>query len=117
MKIINNPRKSNPEPSVIRQRIYLGAVLIAVGVVWILYNFDVIGHRFFDLFFSWQMLLAAVGGYFLALRKWAAGGILMFIGAFFVIASLLDICIPFEKIALLVIFIAAGLVLLLSWKK
>jgi uncharacterized membrane protein YidH (DUF202 family) len=114
MEIIDNQKRNTTKGSALPQRVYLGVVLILIGVVWMLYNFDAVGYRFFDLFFSWQMLLVAVGGYFLALKRWAVGTIVAGVGVFFVATDFLGLHIPFDKVALPVIVIAAGLVVLLS---
>jgi len=114
MEIINHSHQNTPKSQSFTQRVYLGVLLIIVGAIWIFHNFDLIGNKFFDVFFSWQMLLVAIGGYFLALKKWSAGIVITAVGLFFVITQLLGVRIPFEKIALPMIFIAAGLAVLLT---
>lgn len=94
--------------------LYLGLALIAVGGVWLLYNFDVIGYKFFDIFFSWEMLLLVIGGYLLTMKKWAVGGIVALVGAFFMLANVLDIYIPFDKVVLPLLCIVAGLAIILT---
>lgn len=116
MEIINKQEKSST-PTVGRtmaQNLYLGIALVVVGVIWILYNFDVIGYKFFDAFFSWQMLLLVIGGYLLTMKKWVAGVITMGVGLFFVATDLLDLYIPFNKVVLPVVCIAAGLAVIFS---
>jgi len=116
MEIINKQEKTST-PAVGRtlaQNLYLGIALIVVGLIWILYNFDVIGYKFFDAFFSWQMLLMVIGGYLLTLKKWAAGIITMGVGLFFVATDLLNVYIPFNKVVLPVVCIAAGLAVIFS---
>ena len=95
-------------------RIYLGSALVGVGIIWMLYNFDVIGYRFFDVFFSWQMLLVVIGGYLLAVKKWGVGAITALAGAFFVATDLLGVHIPFNKVVLPGLCIMAGLAVLLA---
>lgn len=53
--------------------IYLGIILVAIGVIWLFYNTGWIGYGLFNALFSWQMLLVAAGGYLLAVRRWSAG--------------------------------------------
>lgn len=117
MEVINKQDRNNASPQQPRaQHIYLGIALIAVGAIWMLYNFDVIGYRFFDIFFSWEMLLLVIGGYLLSLKKWAAGGILVAVGAFFMATNLLGIHIPFDKVVLPLLCIVAGLAVILTRK-
>ncbi len=99
------------------RHLYLGFALIAVGAVWMLYNFEVIGYRFFDIFFSWEVLLVVIGGYLLTIRRWAAGGIVATVGAFFLLTDLFDICIPFDKMILPGLCILAGLAVILTKKR
>ena len=56
--------------------IYLGIILVAIGVIWLFYNTGWIGYGLFNALFSWQMLLVAAGGYLLAVRRWSAGVII-----------------------------------------
>jgi hypothetical protein len=94
--------------------IYLGATLIAVGAVWMLYNFDLIAYRVFDIFFSWQTLLIVIGGYLLSLRRWVAGGVVAAVGAVFLLTDVLRVYIPLDKVVWPSIFIVAGLAVLLT---
>ncbi len=99
-----------PQP----RHLYLGLALMAVGAVWMLYNFDVIGYRFFDVFFSWEMLLIVLGGYLLTLKRWTVGGIVAAVGAFFLLTDLLHLHIPFDKVILPALCILIGLAVILT---
>ena len=120
MEIINKQDQTGQKvPSAQKpwaHHLYLGIALIGVGLIWMLYNFDVIGYKFFDVFFSWQMLLVVIGGYFLSMKKWALGAIVTLTGAFFVATDLLGVHIPFDKVVLPLICIIAGLAVLLTRK-
>lgn len=116
MEVINRNNSNNPEPSAWTRHIYLGIVLIAVGAIWMMYNFDLIPYRFFDIIFSWEMLLMVLGGYLLSVRKWVGGCILLVIGGFFFATNLLGIHIPFNKVVLPLLFIAGGVAVLFSRK-
>lgn len=99
------------------KNIYLGVVLILVGIVWLLDNFNLIDSRFFDVVFSWQMLLVVIGGYLLSTRNWAAGGTVMLIGVCFLLTDIFNVCLPIGKLILPLIFIAGGVSLVLSRKR
>ena len=118
MEVIDktNEKAVSPEKMDWTRHIYLGVALIAVGAVWMLYNFDIIGYKFFDIFFSWEMLLIVIGGYLLAMRKWVPGGIVAVVGFFFLLTNLLGVYIPFRKVVWPSLFIIAGLAVLLTRK-
>jgi hypothetical protein len=116
---ITNP-SNNPAPRPVKpwvHRIYLGSVLIAIGAVLALYNFKLLKYWEFNLIFSWPVLLMVIGGYLLAIRKWAAGSLALLIGALFVTADVLCIDIPFDKVAIPALCIFAGLALMLTRKQ
>ncbi len=105
MEIINK----NPKyPSERGRNVFIGLVLIAAGVVWLLYNTGVVDARFFDIIFSWQMLLVVIGGYLLCLRNWVAGGVVAGVGLVFLAGDMLDWQISFSKVVLPVLLIVAG---------
>ncbi len=118
MEVINN-NTNTPAPSrntgvVSPRNIFLGGILILVGVVWLLKNFDVISYRVYDVFFSWEMLLTVIGLYLLTLRRWIAGGILTAVGVGFLMTNVFGVDIPFQKLVFPLVFVAAGLGVLFS---
>ena len=86
--------------------IYLGIILVAIGVIWLFYNTGWIGYGLFNALFSWQMLLVAAGGY--------AGVMSGGLGVFFVVMDALDISLSFNKIVLPILVMAAGIALIVS---
>lgn len=92
----------------------LGAAVTLCGIVWMLYNFNVISNIFFDRFFSWQTLLMALGGYFLLLRRWITGGALLATGLAFALTDWFGSGIPVGRVILPAILIAAGLSLMVK---
>ena len=78
--------------------IYLGIILVAIGVIWLFYNTGWIGY----------------GGYLLAVRRWSAGVIIGGLGVFFVVMDALDISLSFNKIVLPILVMAAGIALIVS---
>ncbi len=114
MEIINhNPSFSRSCDSQRGRNIYLGVVLAAAGLVWLLYNVDALSYRFFDTVFSWQMLMVVLGGYLLTVRSWIAGGIVTSLGVASCLTDFLGIDIPVSKIVLPVLLIVLGVGLLL----
>ncbi len=118
MEIIRQTPPPLPEPPYRKdasiRRSYLGIVLILAGVVWLLYNFDRLEYRIFDMFFSWQTLMIVLGGYLLAIRKWIGGGIVLALGVVFLLTDFFGIHIPIGKVVLPVLVIAAGISVLLT---
>ena len=99
------------------RNLYVGLVLITIGTVWMLHNFGTIGHHLFDTLFSWPVLTILLGGYLLVMRRWAAGSVVIVLGALFAWSDWFGIHLPINKIALPSIVIAIGLIFLLSPKK
>lgn len=94
--------------------IYLGIILIAIGLLWLAYNFHWINYGVFGFIFSWPMLLVAIGGYLLAVRRRNAGLIIGGLGAVFLILQNINISLSFGKIVLPIVIMAAGIALILS---
>ncbi len=115
MEIIDQNPDRKPGNDFIQPRnIFLGATLIVIGLLWLFNNFDLIPDRIFDVLVSWQTLLVVIGGFLLAQRKWVSGGIVALVGIVFVATDLMGCYIPVNKVILPVVFIAAGLALILS---
>ncbi len=120
MEIINDnrvprePKRGRGDSGNTGGNIFLGAALMATGLFWLLYNFDVLPYCVFDAVFSWQMLLVVIGGYLIASRKYIAGGIVGTLGLVFVIADMFDICISMSKVALPAVIIAIGAAIILT---
>ncbi len=68
------------------KRAFLGLILILVGILVIAANFNLLDFGLRPIIFSWQALLILLGLFFLISREAkAAGWILIFIGAIFMI--------------------------------
>jgi len=113
MKVIDNNTSSRAQ-ALWSRHLYLGVALIVIGCVWMLYNFGVIGPRFVDVFFSWEMLLTVIGGYLLSRRQWVWGGLVTALGLLFLVVDLLGLAIPYDKVAWPAVFIVAGVAVLLT---
>jgi hypothetical protein len=95
---------------------YLGLVLIFAGLIWMLYNLNVVPYDVFHWIFSWQMLLVAIGGYLMSLRRWVVGGALATIGVVFLLTDMLDINLRIGELILPALVCILGLVILTQKK-
>lgn len=116
MEIINKSGQETPASKQWGHHIYLGVALITIGIIWILRNFGIIGERFFDIFFSWQILLVVIGGYLLCMKRWVSGAIITLTGIIFVATDLLGIYVSFSKVVLPLSCIIAGIAVLVTRK-
>ena len=69
MEIINGNNRRDVDGAFKRPAagsIYLGSLLVAVGIFWLLYNVGVMGYGLFSGIFSWMVLFVAAGGYSLS---------------------------------------------------
>ena len=44
-----------------RKSLVFGLLVLGLGVAWLAKNFGIMGDRTWDIIFSWQMLLIAIG--------------------------------------------------------
>ncbi|MDY3978543.1 MAG: hypothetical protein SOZ00_00750 [Tidjanibacter sp.] len=115
MEIINkNKVGSDASKGVAKSKTYviLGAILIALGIVWLLFNYDVLSEAFFDYLFSWQSLVTIIGIVLLSTRNWVSGVVTTVTGVFFLVMDIFGVCVSFTKIVLPVLVIALGVVCL-----
>lgn len=106
----NDNRNNTPHNGLI----YFGSVLILIGLLWLMRNFDIIGRGVFDIIFSWSMLMVVIGGYLISIRKMTAGLIIGGIGFLLVLADILNIHISFSLVVMPLCIIAIGCAVLLS---
>ncbi len=118
MEIIDPNHKDVKKNEPLNSRnLFLGIIFILTGIIWMLYNFDVISSRAFDIIFSWRTLLIVVGGFLMTQQKNGAGIIIASIGIIALCVELLHIYIPIDmiwKIIFPAIFIIIGFVILFS---
>lgn len=100
-----------------RTSVFVGAMLVVLGGLWMMNNLGVIGPRIFDLIFSWQMLLVVLGLYLIVVRNYWIGGSLMAVGTLFLLTDYFHIHIPVVEIFLPAVVIAMGVGLILSRNK
>ncbi len=116
MEIIDNKNLPDMNPVRREKNIYIGTAIVLCGVVWLMYNFDLVGSVFFHRFFSWQVFLMALGGYFLVLRKWLVGGAVLITGMALAAMDWYDLNIPVKQVLMPMILIAVGIAVILQNK-
>ena len=90
------------------RNLYIGIVLIIMGVVWLLRNFGVLDNSIFYTIFSWQMAIVAIGGYLLVLKRWILGAVLVFAGVLLLTQNIFNFDLQFTKVIIPAIIIASG---------
>lgn len=75
-----------------RQGISIGIILIALGIIFLLFNFGIIDGNFKSIVFSWQMLLIVLAAFAFFRRHYFNGTLLLLTGIFFIIPRLVKIC-------------------------
>jgi len=89
---------------------FAGALMIVCGLVWLGSNYNLLSPKFIDAFFSWQMLMVAVGGWLLCTRNHLSGGILTALGLVLVVVDYFNIHISFERLVLPLLLVVAGVI-------
>ncbi|MCK5077587.1 MAG: hypothetical protein KAR38_14490 [Calditrichia bacterium] len=99
-------------------KMIFGAVLIAIGVLFILHNFNIF---YFDEFVEdfWPLLIIIAGLYFLFKRPHSiiSGSALVLLGMFLQLRELNIICYPYVKTYFSVFVIIMGLILIIYSRK
>jgi predicted membrane protein len=99
------------------KKLIIGVIIASIGALLLADNIGVLPYQIKDIFFSWQMLLIAIGAINLAGRNsFFAGVILITIGAFFLIPNLIHFSFEFTRLLWPVIFIVIGLVIIFRRK-
>ncbi len=89
-----------------------GLIILAFGVILLLRNMKLMPEEVFHVFFSWEMLLIAIGVINLFDRNKGLGVILIAVGGAFLLPHIFDIQFSFSKLFWPAIIILAGLVLM-----
>lgn len=114
MEIINDKEQESPAKEKISLSRsgynFAGALMIICGLVWLGSNYNVLSPQFIDAFFSWQMLMVAVGAWLLTTRNYLSGGILTALGLVLVVVEYFDIYISFERLVLPLLLVVAGVI-------
>jgi predicted membrane protein len=96
-----------------RKSLTFGLIVLGLGLVWLLHNFGMIGDRTWEIIFSWQMLLIAIGVVNISNdSSRGIGWILIAIGGFFLISDIYDLPTSFRHVFWPALLIMIGLVLI-----
>jgi predicted membrane protein len=96
-----------------RKSLVFGLLVLGLGFVWMLRNFGLIPENVWDIVFSWQMLLIAIGIVNVANdSNRGIGWILIAIGGFFMISDVYDLPTSFRHVFWPALLIVIGLVLI-----
>ncbi|NTV83529.1 MAG: cell wall-active antibiotics response protein [Bacteroidales bacterium] len=101
-----------------RKSLVFGLLVLGLGFAWLLHNFGLIGDRAWDVIFSWQMLLIAIGIVNVANDSHrGVGWILIAIGGFFMVSEYYDLPTSFRHVFWPALLIVIGLVLIFGTGK
>ena len=90
-----------------------GIVVLIVGVLFLLRNFDVLSPEISHYIFSWKTLLIGIGILNISLTERKVGGfILIAVGTFFWLPDLLDVSIRTSQLFWPVVLVIVGLMML-----
>lgn len=113
----NNNGNSEKQKITSHSMVFVGVMLIILGVIWMLSNLDIINSSLFDLIFSWQMLLIVLGAYLIVVQRYWSGGASAIVGTLFLLTDYFDINIPVVEIFLPAVVIALGVGVILARNK
>jgi predicted membrane protein len=119
----NNTKMENNEQTAVRQgmktkSLVFGLFVLGLGFTWLLHNFGIISDRAWDVIFSWQMLLIAIGVINISNdSSRGIGWILVAIGGFFMVSEYYDLPTTFRHVFWPALLILIGLVLIFGTGK
>jgi predicted membrane protein len=114
----NNIKMENNENTAVKyglktKSLVFGLIVLGLGFAWLLHNFGIIGDRAWDVIFSWQMLLIAIGVVNISNdSSRGIGWILVAIGGFFLVSDYYDLPTSFRHVFWPALLIIIGLVLI-----
>lgn len=101
-----------------KKSLVFGLLVLGLGLVWLLRNFGLMSEQTWDVIFSWQMLLIAIGVINIANdSSRGIGWILIAIGGFFLISDYFDLPTSFRNVFWPALLIVIGLVLIFGSSK
>jgi predicted membrane protein len=119
----NNTKMENNEQTAVRQgmktkSLVFGLFVLGLGFTWLLHNFGIISDRAWDVIFSWQMLVIAMGLINISNdSSRGIGWILVAIGGFFMVSEYYDLPTTFRHVFWPALLILIGLVLIFGTGK
>ncbi len=110
MEPTDEKRNSNPN-----KKLAFGFIVIIAGLMMLAFNFNIFPWDLKHIFFSWQMLLIAIGVVSISNSESRTPGIiLILVGGFFLIPEMFDFHIAFIKLFWPVLLIAIGVMILVK---
>jgi predicted membrane protein len=101
-----------------RKSLVFGLLVLGFGFSWLLHNMGFLGERTWDVIFSWQMLVIAIGIINVANDTHKGfGWILIAVGGFFLVSDYYDLPTSFRHIFWPALLIIIGLVLIFGSSK
>lgn len=101
-----------------RKSLVFGLIVLLLGLVWLMRNFGMISEYTWDIIFSWQMLLIAIGVINITNdSSRGIGWILIAIGGFFLVSDIFDLPTSFRNVFWPALLILIGLVLIFGSSK
>jgi predicted membrane protein len=101
-----------------RKSLVFGLLVLGLGLAWLSYNFGIIGDRTWDIIFSWQMLLIAIGIVNVSNDSHRGiGWILIAVGGFFLVSDYYDLPTSFRHVFWPALLIIIGLALIFGSSK
>ncbi len=96
-----------------RKSLVFGLIVLGLGLAWLMRNFGLMSENVWDVIFSWQMLLIAIGVINISNdSSRGVGWVLIAIGGFFLISDLYDLPYNFRQVFWPALLILIGLVLI-----
>lgn len=99
------------------RRFLFGVVLIAFGMLWLLEKLHILPESVSEMVISWQSLLIIIGVVTLINGNQVSGGILMVLGAAFMVPHFLDIPWEMRRLFWPVLLVAIGVILLFRYNR
>lgn len=100
------------------KKFVFGFIVMAAGALLLLFNFDILNDDYKHIFFSWQMLLIALG--VINIFSWKdrfVGWVLIAVGTFFLAPDVLDFEFNFIKLFWPALLIFIGIMIIYSGRK
>ena len=115
---MENTEKQAVRNGLKRKSLVFGLIVLGLGLAWLMRNFGLLGDNTWDVIFSWQMLLIAIGVINISNDSSRVfGWILIAIGGFFLVSDLYDLPTSFRTIFWPSLLILVGLVLIFGSSK
>lgn len=113
MNTMENNENTKVAHGIKRKSLVFGLLVLGLGFAWLLRNFGMLSEEVWDVIFSWQMLLIAIGIVNISNdANRGIGWILIAIGGFFMISEYYDLPTSFRHIFWPALLIIIGLTLI-----